>query len=118
MIISFVNQKGGVGKTTTAINLAIGLKKKNHNLVFIDADPQGSAVQWHTIEGNKSFEILHHPSPIDATDIKQLSINYDYVIIDAPLLLVTFQKQSLLSLILLSFHCPRAPWTFGLAGER
>ena len=84
MIISFVNHKGGVGKTTTAINLAIGLKKKNYNLVFIDADPQGSAVQWHAIEGNKSFEILHHPSPIHATDIRQLSMNYDYVIIDAP----------------------------------
>jgi chromosome partitioning protein len=84
MIISFVNQKGGVGKTTTAINLAIGLKKKNYNLVFIDADPQGSAVQWHAIEGNKSFEILHHPSPIHATDIRQLSMNYDYVVIDAP----------------------------------
>jgi chromosome partitioning protein len=84
MIISFVNQKGGVGKTTTAINLAIGLKKKNYNLVFVDADPQGSAVQWHAIEGNKSFEILHHPSPIHATDIRQLSMNYDYVIIDAP----------------------------------
>lgn len=84
MIISFVNQKGGVGKTTTAINLAIGLKKKNYNLVFIDADPQGSAIQWHAIEGNKSFEILHHPSPIHATDIRQLSMNYDYVIIDAP----------------------------------
>ena len=84
MIISFVNQKGVVGKTTTAINLAIGLKKKNYNLVFIDADPQGSAVQWHAIEGNKSFEILHHPSPIHATDIRQLSMNYDYVVIDAP----------------------------------
>jgi chromosome partitioning protein len=84
MIISFVNQKGGVGKTTTAINLAISLKKKNYNLVFIDADPQGSAVQWHAIEGNKSFEILHHPSPIQADDIRQLSTDYDYVIIDAP----------------------------------
>jgi len=84
MIISFVNQKGGVGKTTAAINLAISLKRKNYNLVFIDADPQGSAVQWHSIEGNKSFEILHHPSPIQADDIKQLSVNYDYVIIDAP----------------------------------
>jgi chromosome partitioning protein len=84
MIISFVNQKGGVGKTTTAINLAIALKKKNHTLVFVDADPQGSAVQWHTIEDNRSFEILHHPSPIDATDIGQLAMNYDYVVIDAP----------------------------------
>jgi chromosome partitioning protein len=52
--------------------------------VFIDADPQGSAVQWHAIEGNKSFEILHHPSPVHATDIRQLSMNYNYVIIDAP----------------------------------
>ena len=84
MIISFVNQKGGVGKTTAAINLAISLKRKNHSLLFIDADPQGSAVQWHAIEGNKSLEILHHPSPIQATDIKQLSVDYDYVIIDAP----------------------------------
>ena len=84
MIISFVNQKGGVGKTTAAINLAISLKRKNYSLAFIDADPQGSAVQWHAIEDNKSFEILHYPSPIQTTDIKQLSMNYDYVIIDAP----------------------------------
>ncbi len=84
MIISFVNQKGGVGKTTAAINLAISLKRKNYSLVFIDADPQGSAIQWHAIEGNTSFEILHHPSPIQATDIQQLSMNYDYVIVDAP----------------------------------
>ena len=84
MVISFVNQKGGVGKTTTAINLAISLKKKNYNLVFIDADPQGSAIQWHSIEGNNSLEILHHPSPVQANDIKELSKNYDYVIIDAP----------------------------------
>jgi cellulose biosynthesis protein BcsQ len=54
MIISFVNQKGGVGKTTAAINLAISLRKKNYSLVFIDADPQGSAVQWHAIEGKFS----------------------------------------------------------------
>ena len=65
MIISFVNQKGGVGKTTTAINLAIGLKKKNYNLVFIDADPQGSAVQWHAIEGNKSLYYLYVGEKID-----------------------------------------------------
>ena len=84
MVISFVNQKGGVGKTTTAINLAVSLKKKNYNLVFIDADPQGSATQWHSIEGNKSLEIMHHPSPVQPYDIKELSNQYDYVVIDAP----------------------------------
>lgn len=84
MIISFVNQKGGVGKTTTAINIAASLKRKNYSLVFIDADPQGSATQWHAVESNKAFEILHHPGPIQKDDIADLAKNYDYVVVDVP----------------------------------
>jgi chromosome partitioning protein len=84
MIISFVNQKGGVGKSTTAINLAASLKRKNYSLVLIDADPQGSVVQWHAVENNNAFEILHHPEPLDQLDIKELAADYDYVVIDAP----------------------------------
>ncbi len=84
MIISFVNQKGGVGKTTTAINLAASLKRRNKELLFIDADPQGSATRWHAVEGNNAFEVMHHPDPIRKEDIEVLSQNYDYVVIDAP----------------------------------
>lgn len=84
MIISFVNQKGGVGKSTTAINLAASLKRKNYNLVLVDADPQGSVVQWHAVENNNAFEILHHPEPLDRFDIKELAADYDYILIDAP----------------------------------
>lgn len=84
MIISFVNQKGGVGKTTTAINLAASLKRKNHSLVFIDADPQGSAVQWHAVENNNAFDVRHLPEPLDQAEIRELSRSYDYVVIDAP----------------------------------
>ena len=84
MIISFVNQKGGVGKTTTAINLASSLVRKNHNLVLIDADPQGSATTWHSIEDNQAFEIIDHPGELTQADIKTIETAYDYVIIDAP----------------------------------
>jgi chromosome partitioning protein len=84
MIISFVNQKGGVGKTTSAINIAASLKRRNHKLVFIDADPQGSASHWHAVENNNAFEILHHPEPISKSEIEELAQNYDYLVIDAP----------------------------------
>jgi len=84
MIISFVNQKGGVGKTTSAINIAASLNRRNYKIGFIDADPQGSATHWHALEDNAAFEIMHHPEPLARNDIQKLSQKYDYLVIDAP----------------------------------
>ena len=44
-MIVLVNQKGGVGKSTTAVNLGIGLAKQGKNVLLVDADSQGNLIE-------------------------------------------------------------------------
>lgn len=44
-MIALINQKGGVGKSTTAVNLGIGLARQEKNVLLVDADSQGNLIE-------------------------------------------------------------------------
>lgn len=69
--ISIFNQKGGVGKTTTVINLAAALGKLGKKILIVDADPQGNATSGLGIDKN-SLELSLYDGLINGVDLKKI----------------------------------------------
>jgi chromosome partitioning protein len=58
MIVALLNQKGGVGKTTLALHLAGEWARRGQRVTVIDADPQGSALDWSQQRARESLPRL------------------------------------------------------------
>ena len=85
MIISFLNQKGGVGKTTLAIHVADALSRRQKRVLLVDADPQGSALDWAAArQGEPLFPVAGLPRPSIHKELPALAKGFDVVIIDGP----------------------------------
>ncbi len=81
--IAFLSQKGGAGKTTLATCVARQLQLDGHEVILIDADPQGSARDWRAATDRETVLVVGLDRPTLDKDIKALSDNgKKWVIID------------------------------------
>lgn len=83
-VVSILNQKGGVGKTTLSINLAAALKALNHSVLLVDADPQGSSLDWAAARepAEPLFSVVSCPKPTIHKTVADIGAGKDFVIID------------------------------------
>ena len=70
-IYCIANQKGGVGKTTTAVNLAAALSQLSFNVLLVDLDPQGNATTGSGLEKNNLVQSVYEVL-LDRADIKKV----------------------------------------------
>ena len=82
-IIAIVNQKGGVGKTTTAVNLAAGVGLASKRVLLVDADPQGNSTSGFGINKKQtkitSYELLIGTGKFENAVVKTEFKNVDIV---------------------------------------
>jgi chromosome partitioning protein len=81
--IALINQKGGCGKTTVALSLAVAFQQAGQPTVILDLDPQASATEWHDARADKNPHVENiNPSRLSITVEKVRELGAEILILD------------------------------------
>lgn len=109
MIIAFAGQKGGVGKSTTAICVASELLERGRSVVLVDADPQGTTSTWGAVANEAGRRVptvvamgsgMHRPE-----QLPRVTENFDAAVIDCPPRHDAIQRSALMAADIVVLPC-------------
>lgn len=118
MIVGLLNQKGGVGKTTLSVNLAASLSRSGARVLLIDADPQGSALDWAAARnGEPLFSVVGLPRATVHREIEQIGQGYDHIIIDGPPRVTDLARSAIMASDIVLIPVQPSPYDIWAADE-
>jgi len=114
VIVALLNQKGGVGKTTLALHLAGAWAERERRTLVVDADPQGSALDWseqRSREGlARRFGVLGLARETLHRELPEIAAGYDRIVIDGPPRVAGIARSALLAADLVLIPATPSPF--------
>ena len=113
MIISLVNQKGGVGKTTLAVCLAYQAWLDGERVLLVDADPQQSIMDWSDkryTELPDGLSVIGMAKNTLHRDLPRVAKDYSVVVIDSPPRTTDIARSAVVASDLVVMPCTPSPW--------